>query len=246
MATIEESEITVATPSGPMTAHMFAPRSAKVPAVVLYSEIFQVTAPIRRMAARLAGQGFLVAVPEVYHEYLPARCVLGYDDPGKNLGNDLKYKKSVAAYDGDAVALVEALKRDTRTVGGVGVMGVCLGGHLALRAAAVADVAACATCFPTDVHSGSLGAGKHDDTLARFPTIKAETLFVFGRQDPHIPYAGRCRIRDVAETSGMNYTWHEFNAEHAFMRDEGHRYDPEATDIVFSLVVRLMRRRLTA
>lgn len=244
MATVEESDIIVETPNGPMTVHIFSPKATKCPAIVLYSEIFQVTAPIRRIAARLAGHGFLLAVPEVYHEFLPARCVLGYDDAGKNLGNDLKYKKSVAAYDADAVALVEALRIDRRTNGAVGVMGVCLGGHLALRAAAVTGVSACATCFPTDVHSGTLGAGKCDDTLARFSAIRGETLFVFGRQDPHIPYAGRCRIRDAAETTAMNYTWHEFNAEHAFMRDEGHRFDPEATDVVFTLVVQLMRRRL--
>ena len=27
--------------------------------------------------------------------------------------------------------------------------------------------------------------------------------------------------------SSVNYTWHEFNGQHAFMRDEGARYDGE-------------------
>ena len=61
------------------------------------------------MATRLAGHGFLVAVPEVYHEYLPPRCVLGYDDAGKERGNRLKYEKAVRAFDDDAQASQEVL-----------------------------------------------------------------------------------------------------------------------------------------
>ena len=30
----------------------------------------------------------------------------------------------------------------------------------------------------------------------------------------------------------MEFTWHEFNGQHAFMRDEGPRYDPELSRLV--------------
>ncbi|HBH81057.1 MAG TPA: dienelactone hydrolase, partial [Nitrospira sp.] len=52
------------------------------PGVVLYSEIFQVTGPIRRTAAMLASHGFVVAVPEIFHELEPAGTVLAYDEAG--------------------------------------------------------------------------------------------------------------------------------------------------------------------
>lgn len=29
------------------------------------------------------------------------------------------------------------------------------------------------------------------------------------------------------EEAGVTFTWHEVNSQHAFMRDEGPRYDPE-------------------
>ena len=35
---------------------------------MFYSEIFQRTAPIIRSASYLAGHGFVVAVPEIYHD----------------------------------------------------------------------------------------------------------------------------------------------------------------------------------
>ena len=56
--------------------------------------------------------------------------------------------------------------------------------------------------------------------------LRAETLFVFGRQDPHVPFAGREAIRARLEEVGATYEWHEVNGQHAFLRDEGPRYDP--------------------
>jgi carboxymethylenebutenolidase len=44
--------------------------------------------------------------------------------------------------------------------------------------------------------------------------------------------------------AGVCYTWHEYNAEHAFMRDEGARFDAEAADRCLELAVDLFRRAL--
>ena len=55
---------------GTMRMHLFRPAlDGRFPGVLLFSEIFQATAPIRRLAAMIAGHGYVVAVPEVYHEY---------------------------------------------------------------------------------------------------------------------------------------------------------------------------------
>lgn len=79
--TIREPEIIdLATTRGPMRTLVFRPTGeGRHAGLVLWSEIFQITAPIRRTAAFLAGHGFIVAVPEVYHEFLPAGTVLAYD-----------------------------------------------------------------------------------------------------------------------------------------------------------------------
>jgi carboxymethylenebutenolidase len=37
---------------------------------------------------------------------------------------------------------------------------------------------------------------------------------------------------------------HEFNAAHAFLRDEGPRYDPAAARICYDMVLELFTRRL--
>ena len=58
--------VDIETPTGPMRTQVFRPASeGHYPGVILYSEIFQVTGPIRRTTAIIAGHGYVVAVPEV-------------------------------------------------------------------------------------------------------------------------------------------------------------------------------------
>jgi carboxymethylenebutenolidase len=230
---------------GTMRLHLFRPAvEGRFPGILLFSEIYQVTAPIRRLAAMMAGQGYCVAVPEVYHEYEPAGTVLDYDERGTARGNELKFTKSVAAFDADARAALAFLRDFPGCAGRIGTMGVCLGGHLAYRAALDASVSAAACFYATDIHSGSLGAGQADDSLARIAELKAETLFVWGRQDPHVPFAGREIIRARLEAVGAHYEWHEVNAAHAFLRDEGPRYDPALFLQSMAWALALFRRRL--
>jgi carboxymethylenebutenolidase len=230
---------------GTMRLHLFRPAiPGRLPGVLLFSEIYQVTDPIRRLAAMLAGQGYVVAVPEVYHEYEPAGTVLRYDQPGTDRGNALKTTKPVAAFDADARAGLGFLAQHPACTGRLGTFGVCLGGHLAYRAALDPSVSAAACFYATDIHSGTLGAGKSDDSLARMDALKAEALFVWGRQDPHVPFAGRQAIRARLEEVGARYEWHEVNAAHAFLRDEGPRYDPALFLQAIGWVLALFRRTL--
>jgi carboxymethylenebutenolidase len=244
--TIREPEtIDLPTARGAMRTLVFRPTGEdRHPGIVLWSEIFQITAPIRRTAAFLAGHGFIVAVPEVYHEFLPAGTVLAYDQAGADKGNELKYAKELAGYDDDAHAAVDFLKAHDRGNGRVGAMGICLGGYLAFRTALRPDVAATACFYATDLHQGSLGKGKADDSLTRSREIKGELMMIWGRQDPHVPDEGRAKIHAALTAAGARFTWHEFNAAHAFLRDEGHRYDPELAHLALGMAVTLFRRRL--
>src|SRR5438270_6516522 len=100
----------IPTPSGPMRTHVIRPAAAgKYPGIVFYSEIFQVTGPIRRTAATLAGHGYIVAMPEIYHEFEAAEEVFPYNQAGTERGNTLKTTKELASYDADARAVLDHL-----------------------------------------------------------------------------------------------------------------------------------------
>ena len=244
--TLRETEtVVLSTPTGPMQTYVFRPSApGRYPGLLLFSEIFQVTGPIRRTAALLAGHGFVVAVPEIYHEFEPAGTVLAYDQAGADRGNALKTTKELRAYDDDARAVLAYLKSHDHCTGRLGVIGICIGGHLAFRAAMNRDVLA-ATCFyATDIHKRGLGRGMNDDSLDRIPEIAGELLMIWGRQDPHVPLEGRQKIHAALNAAGTHFTWHEFNGAHAFLRDEGYRYDPELALACYGFALALFRRKL--
>ena len=241
----DEETVDILTPTGPMRTSLFQPAAdGPFPGVVLFSEIFQITPPIRRMAATLAGNGYFVAVPEVYHELEAPGTVLAYDTAGADRGNADKVTKELAGYDSDARAVLDFLQSHPACTGKLGTMGVCLGGHLAFRAAMNPSVSAGVCFYATDIHSRTLGLGKNDDTLDRIGEITGEMLMVWGRQDPHVPRESRRLIYDAINDAGVSLQWHEFNGAHAFLRDEGPRYDPALARLAWTLILELFGRAL--
>jgi carboxymethylenebutenolidase len=243
--TIKEEVADISTPTGPMRMRIFRPVApGKYPGVLLYSEIFQITGPVARTASLLAGHGYVVAAPEIYHELEPAGTVLAYDSAGADRGNAHKIAKEISAYDGDARAALAFLKSHEASTGRLGVLGICIGGHLAFRAAMNPEVLAAVCFYATDIHKGGLGKGMNDNSLERAGEIKGELLHIWGRQDPHVPREGRNKIKGRLDELGVNFTWHEVNGQHAFMRDEGPRYDPALAYQCMGLVFELFHRRL--
>ncbi len=245
MTIIENEWQDVPTPTGPMRTYVLRPAApGKYPGILLYSEIFQVTGPIRRTAALLAGHGFIVAVPEIYHELEPAGTVLAYDQAGADRGNADKIAKELASYDSDARAALGFLKAHPLCTGKLGTLGICIGGHLAFRAAMNSEVLAGVCFYATDIHKRGLGKGMNDNSLDRMKEIHGEMLMIWGRQDPHVPREGRALVYNAMTDAGIHFTWHEFNGQHAFLRDEGHRYDPELALKSYGLALELFKRKL--
>ena len=243
--TIKEESIDLPTPTGPMRTCIFRPTAdGKYPGLLLFSEIFQVTGPIRRTAAFLAGHGFVVAVPEIFHELEPTGAVIPYDQAGADKGNADKIAKELSSYDADARAALAHLEKRPDCTAKLGAIGICIGGHLAFRAAMNPNVLATACFYATDIHKRSLGKGMKDNTLDRIPEIHGEMLMIFGRQDPHVPREGRRIIYDAMSDANLHFTWHEFNGQHAFMRDEGPRHDPALAHLCYTLVLELFKRKL--
>ncbi|MDO3384101.1 dienelactone hydrolase family protein [Gilvimarinus algae] len=242
---IQQEQIDLATAKGPMRTYIYRPAAeGSYATVIFYSEIFQQTAPIARSAAMLAGHGFVVLVPEVFHELNPIGTVLAYDDQGKDKGNRDKFTKPLVDHDADTQAMIDFVQAAPYCSGRVGAMGVCIGGHLAFRAALNPRIGAAACLYATDLHSNTLPAAPSDQTLARAGDVKGELLMIWGRQDPHVPDEDRALINRHLREANCLFSWHEFNGQHAFMRDEGERYDPELALNCYRLSVDLFRRAL--
>lgn len=230
----------------PMRMLVTAPKTeGSYPAIVCYSDIFQLTGAQRRVSTRLAGYGFVVATPEIYHRIEPAGTALEFDDAGRARGLDDARKTPAADFDADCRTALDWLKRHPRaSATRLGAMGFCIGGHLAFRAALQPDVRGTVCFYPTGLHDGKLGKDDDAGSLARAKDMAGELLLVFGTADPHVPEDARAKIAAALTRAGTTFATRLFAAEHAFMRDEGPRYDPEATDRAWDEAITFLRRTL--
>lgn len=240
--TTEYVDIPVA--DGAARTFVAQPRAeGKYPGILFYSDIFQLTGPMLRATARLAGYGFVVAAPEIYHRIEPPGTVIPFDDDGRTRGLAGAANTSVAEFDETARAVLDHLAAHPRVaLGQLGVGGFCIGGHLAFRAAFNRDVQATACFYGTGIHNGKLGRDADAASLARAAEIRGELLMVWGARDPHVPEDARAQIETALQRAGTRYSVRLYDAEHAFMRDEGVRYDPLATDQAWADMINLYRR----
>jgi carboxymethylenebutenolidase len=232
---------------GQIRTFLATPQSiGKYPGIICYSDIFQLTGPMLRSCARLAGYGFVVAAPEIYRRIESPGMVIPFDDAGRERGLEDAGKTPVAHFDADCRTVLDYLHEHPAVAPGqMGAAGFCIGGHLAFRAALQPDVRATACFYGTGIHNGVLGEDPDAGSLQRATEIRGELLLVWGALDPHIPETGRKRIEEALRAAGTNFWQRVYQAEHAFMRDEGNRYDPEATDEAFSEMIRFYKRVFT-
>ncbi len=230
----------------PMRTFVAAPKEeGRYPGILFYSDIFQLTGPMIRATTRLAGYGFVVAAPEIYHRIEPPGTVIPFDDEGRTRGLAGAAQTPVADFDADCRAVLDYLDQHPSVEKGkLGAGGFCIGGHLALRASLQPDVLATVCFYGTGIHNGKLGKDEDAGSLERASEIRGELLLVFGTLDPHVPEEGRAKIKTALDRAGTKFSMTLYPAEHAFMRDEGPRYDPEITDQAWSQMIQFFRRVL--
>ena len=243
---VTTQSVNVRVSEGLMRTFIATPKAqGKFPGILFYSDIFQLTAPMIRSCVRLAGYGFVVAAPEIYHRIEPAGTVIPFDDEGRMRGLDGAAQTAVADFDADCRAALDYLKQQSSVQKGkLAAGGFCIGGHLAFRAALQPDVLATTCFYGTGIHNGKLGKDEDAGSLERASEIRGELLMVFGTLDPHVPEEGRAKIQTALERAGTKFSISLYPAEHAFMRDEGPRYDPEITDQAWSEMIHFFRRAI--
>lgn len=116
-------------------------------------------------------------------------------------------------------------------------------------------VSAVASWYPTDMHTGDgVCAGLADrskDTFNMFSKFATnnggdgtEILMIYGKQDRHVDGDGRSRTYKLMTDAGVHFEWLELNGMHAFMRDEGYRYDPQLEMFTMQYAISMFQRKL--
>lgn len=239
---ITQKEVSLIVDDSLMRVYVASPAVEGVyPGIVFYSDIYQLGGPMIRAANYLAGYGYVVAAPEIFHRTEPIGLVMEPTPLGKMRGNDNARRTPVAGYDADTRAVIDYLKGESSVDSDkLGAFGFCIGGHLAFRAAFEQEIKASVCCYPTGVPKGKLGKGKAD-SIDRVSEIKGDMLLVIGTLDPHIPYDDRKILLQSLEDAKIKHKTFICDNEHTFMRDDGYRYDPVASTEAWGEVIAFLK-----
>jgi carboxymethylenebutenolidase len=141
-AAVDEKDVTVRTPDGTADAVLFTPRKAgQFPAVLMWPDIMGLRPAFRDMGRRLAGEGYVVLVPNPFYRSKRAPVMEGpidFNNPATRQ-TLLAYRKAMSdeGIVKDATAYLAFLdaqpKTDKRRLAGV--QGYCMGGTLAFMTA---------------------------------------------------------------------------------------------------------------
>jgi carboxymethylenebutenolidase len=207
---------------------MALPESGRGPGVIVLQEWWGLVPHIEDVCRRFAAEGFIALAPDLYQ----GRTTRSPDDAGK-LMMALNIDRTEHALRG-AVKFLKAAPGLTSS--GVGVVGFCMGGQLALYAATRnPDIAACANYY-----------GIHPHVQPDFKTMHAAVLGFFGEKDSSVPPATARGLETAIRASGNEVEIHIYpGAKHAFFNDTRPEvHDPGACADTWRRMIPFLRKHL--
>jgi len=182
--------------------YLAVPAGERGPATIVMQEWWGVDEHIRSICDRLAAEGFYALAPDLYRgetteqpsEAQQKMMALSMDDAEKEMCAAADFLSSQPGFEGP----------------GVGALGFCLGGGLAVWAAArCPNIVAAVTYYYVMPH------GKPD-----FGEIKGPVLGHFGTADDFIPLEDAQKLEAELSDAGVDTTFHYYEgAGHAFFND---------------------------
>lgn len=215
-----------------------APRGA----VLVLPEVFGVNGWVRSVAERLAGHGYAALALPIFSRTAPDLDV-GYDAAGLEEGRRHRDQLTAAQFLDDARAAIAWLQAqpglEQRPVGCVG---FCFGGHLALLAASLPQVAATCDFYGARVSTDRPGGGP--PTLTVVSQISGKLLCFCGDHDPLMPPEELAAIRAALAASGQPPLIVAAGAGHGFMCEARADFHPAAAAEGWRQMLALFEERL--
>jgi len=242
---LEAALVPVAGVARPMGVHLVRPAGpGRYPICTVCGEMFGLTDHIRDIAARLAGLGYVVAVPDFYHRIAPG-IALSYDEAGRQEGLRLLKGLQRAEVLADIAATVDVLRERAETLARTAIVGFSVGGHIAYLAAAHLDVAA-AACFYGGWLTGSdIPMSQPEPTLALTSGINGRLLYFVGERDHVVTPAQTAEIERALREAGVRNEMIVYpGVGHGFFCDVRPGFDAAAGDDAWQRLVRLLDEEL--
>lgn len=226
------SWISIATPEGGrFQAYLSKPAQGSGPGLVLCQEIFGVTADMRGLADLFAEEGYVVVVPDLFWRLEP-RIELGHDEEGLRRALDLATRLDSAAAMRDIAAAVSALRHEPACRGRIGILGHCLGGRLAVMAAAQGIVDCAVSYYGVGIEA----------VIDPLPLAPVPILLHFAGADRYVP-ASTVETIGTRLAGRSDIEIHVYpEMDHGFANPGRDAYNKQAADMAHTRTIALLRR----
>ncbi|HEY9684633.1 MAG TPA: dienelactone hydrolase family protein [Oculatellaceae cyanobacterium] len=215
------------------TGYLALPESKKGPGILLVQEIFGVNSHIRSVADLYAEAGFVVLAPDVFWRAKP-HVELGYTPEEVQQAMQLMQKSDRDQIIKDLGAALQTLRARPEFAGKVGVVGYCMGGHMAYRLA-TRDLVDCAVSY----YGGGI-----DGFLNEANDLHCPIIMHFGEKDSHITMPVVEKIRQALEGKGHVEIYVYPGADHGFNCDQRASYDRKSAMLAFGRSLVLLKNNL--
>ncbi len=224
-------DIEFPTSAGSAPGYLAVPAAEHGPATIVMQEWWGLDDHVRSICDRLAAEGFFALAPDLYRgetttepsEAEQKMMALSMSEAEKDMCGAAAYLKSQPGVEGS----------------GVGAIGFCLGGGLAVWAAATcAEITAAVSYYYVMPH------GKPD-----FTGITGPVLGHFGTADAFIPLEAAEGLESELRDAGADVTFHYYEgAGHAFFNDTNRlgTYDAQAAQLSWERTIAFLRTALTS
>jgi len=210
--------------------YLALPASGSGPAVIVIQEWWGLVPHIREVADRFAGEGFVALAPDLYHGVQTTEP----DEAGKlmmGLAMDQAAK--------DIAGAAAFLAGRGEVTGGVGCVGFCMGGSLALWSATLSEhVVATVGCYP---------AIPWEKMSPQWSNYEGKAAVIHcSEEDGTSAAPGIQQARQAIEAAGGECAVYDYpGTHHAFFNDDRPEvYDAEASTAAWARTLELFRRRL--
>ncbi len=204
--------------------------NAKHPGIVLIQEWWGIEPHIQDLAQKLASEGFVVAVPDLYH----GKIATEPDDAMRSAmmicGNVDKAANEIIG----ALNTVQGLPNVEPKK--LGLMGFCIGGFMTYTVASrYSDLAAIVPFY---------GAG-YDPTPEEVAKVNAPVLAIYGSKDNSISPEQIQKIEQVYKDAGKDITVKVYDAGHAFINPMHGMGDEKSAADAWPLAVNFLKQHLS-
>ena len=230
---VSQTRITVQAKDGPCNVWVLKPQGeGRWPGVIFYMDAFGIRPAMVQMASHVASQGYVVLLADLFYRF----GAYGPLDPKEVLKGDFRaiVGPMMASTDNhkaaeDTAALLAHLdSRDDVKGSRVGTVGFCMGGGMALAAAAYyPERVAAAASF----HGGNLATDQPTSPHLLLSKVKAEVLVAGADQDQSYPPDMAKRFEAALIEAGVKHKSEIYEGKlHGWMKPDMPVFDAPAAE----------------